>query len=328
MASGRGGLAGIIAGVLLSCGAASARAADAAPAFPVKAVRLVVPFSPGGGTDITARAIAQKLGERWGQQVVVDNRPGAAGNIGAEIVTRALADGHTLLAITATHTVSAALQAKVPYDLLRDLTPLSQVTSLPYLLLVHPMMPAHTVRELIVLSKTRAGGLTYGSSGVGSLAHLAGALLASSSGAQLLYVPYKGSAPAVADVMAAQLDMAFPTILQTAQVRSGRLRALAVTSLRRSAALPEVPTLSESGIPGYEINQWNGLLAPPAMSVALAARLGADINAVLALPEVKARLGADGSEAVGTSPAVFAALLHAEIDKWKRLSKDTGIRID
>jgi tripartite-type tricarboxylate transporter receptor subunit TctC len=166
------------------------------------------------------------------------------------------------------------------------------------------------------------------SNGIGSLAHLAGALLATASGAQLLYVPYKGSAPAVADVMAGQLDMAFPTILQASQVRSGRLRALAVTSLRRSAVLPEVPTISESGIPGYEINQWNGLLAPPTMPVALAARLSADINEVLALPEVKARLGADGSEAVGTSPAVFAALLRAEIEKWKRLSKDAGIRID
>jgi len=307
---------------------APALSADAAPAFPLKPVRLVVPFSPGGGTDITARAIAQKLGERWGHQVVVDNRPGAAGNIGAEIVTHALADGHTLLAITATHTVSAAPQSKISYDLLRDLTPLSQVTSLPYLLLVHPSMPARSVRELILLSKTRTGGLTYGSSGIGSLAHLAGALLATASGAQLLYVPYKGSAPAVADVMAGQLDMAFPTILQASQVRSGRLRALAVTSLRRSAVLPEVPTISESGIPGYEINQWNGLLAPPAMPVALAARLSADINEVLALPEVKARLGADGSEAVGTSPAVFAALLRAEIEKWKRLSKDAGIRID
>ena len=307
---------------------APALSADAAPAFPLKPVRLVVPFSPGGGTDITARAIAQKLGERWGHQVVVDNRPGAAGNIGAEIVTHALADGHTLLAITATHTVSAALQSKISYDLLRDLTPLSQVTSLPYLLLVHPSMPARSVRELLLLSKTRTGGLTYGSSGIGSLAHLAGALLATASGAQLLYVPYKGSAPAVADVMAGQLDMAFPTILQASQVRSGRLRALAVTSLRRSAVLPEVPTISESGIPGYEINQWNGLLAPPAMPVALAARLSADINEVLALPEVKARLGADGSEAVGTSPAVFAALLRAEIEKWKRLSKDAGIRID
>ena len=260
--------------------------------------------------------------------MVVDNRPGAAGNIGAEIVTHALADGHTLLAITATHTVSAALQSKISYDLLRDLTPLSQVTSLPYLLLVHPSMPARSVRELILLSKTRTGGLTYGSSGIGSLAHLAGALLATASGAQLLYVPYKGSAPAVADVMAGQLDMAFPTILQASQVRSGRLRALAVTSPRRSAVLPEVPTISESGIPGYEINQWNGLLAPPAMPAALAARLSADINEVLALPEVKARLGADGSEAVGTSPAVFAALLRAEIEKWKRLSKDAGIRID
>ena len=167
---------------------APALSADAAPAFPLKPVRLVVPFSPGGGTDITARAIAQKLGERWGHQVVVDNRPGAAGNIGAEIVTHALADGHTLLAITATHTVSAALQSKISYDLLRDLTPLSQVTSLPYLLLVHPSMPARSIRELILLSKTRTGGLTYGSSGIGSLAHLAGALLATASGAQLLYL--------------------------------------------------------------------------------------------------------------------------------------------
>ena len=301
---------------------------SAAQTFPSKPVRLIVPFSAGGGTDITSRAIAQKLGERWGHQVVVDNRPGAAGNIGAEIVSHAVPDGYTLLAITATHTVSAALQSKISYDLLRDLTPLSQVTSLPYLLLVHPSMPAKTVRELIALSKTKAGGLTYGSSGIGSLAHLAGALLATASGTQLLYVPYKGSAPAVADVIAGQLDMAFPTILQATHVRSGRLRAIGVTSLKRSAALPEVPTIAESGVPGYEINQWNGLLAPPKMASALIARLSSDINDVLAQADVRSRLGADGSEAVGTSPQAFAELLRAEIAKWKKLSKDAGIKIE
>ncbi len=300
----------------------------AAADFPVKPVRLLVPFSAGGGTDITARALAQKLGERWGHQVVVDNRPGAAGDIGAEIVAHAVPDGYTLLAITATHTVSAALRSKPAYDLLRDLTPLSQVTSLPYMLVVHPSLPAKTVRELIVLAKAKPGGLTYGSSGIGSLAHLAGALLATSSGAQVLYIPYKGSAPAVADVMGGQLDMAFPTILQATQVRSGRLRALAVTSLKRSAALPDVPTISESGVPGYEINQWNGLLAPPGLPAELVVRLSGDINEVLGLPEVKARLGADGSEAVGTTPQAFARLLRDEIAKWKKLSKDAGIKID
>ena len=300
----------------------------AAADFPVKPVRLLVPFSAGGGTDITARALAQKLGERWGHQVVVDNRPGAAGDIGAEIVAHAVPDGYTLLAITATHTVSAALRSKPAYDLLRDLTPLSQVTSLPYMLVVHPSLPAKTVRELIVLAKAKPGGLTYGSSGIGSLAHLAGALLATSSGAQVLYSPDKGSAPAVADVMGGQLDMAFPSILQATQVRSGRLRALAVTSLKRSAALPDVPTISESGVPGYEINQWNGLLAPPGLPAELVVRLSGDINEVLGLPEVKARLGADGSEAVGTTPQAFARLLRDEIAKWKKLSKDAGIKID
>lgn len=299
-----------------------------AQSFPIKPIRLIVPFSPGGGTDITARAIAQKLGERWGHQVVVDNRPGAAGDIGADIVAHAVPDGYTLLAITATHTVSAALRPKIAYDLLRDLTPLSQVTSLPYMLVVHPALPAKTVRELIALAKTRNGGLTYGSSGIGSLGHLAGALLTTMSGAQVLYVPYKGSAPAVADVMAGQLDMAFPTILQATQVRGGRLRAIGVTGLKRSAALPDVPTIAEAGVPGYEINQWNGLLAPPKMPAALMARLSADINDVLAQADVRARLGADGSEAVGTSPQFFAELLRTEIAKWKKLSKDAGIRID
>jgi tripartite-type tricarboxylate transporter receptor subunit TctC len=301
--------------------------ASAADVFPSKPVRLIVPFSAGGGTDITARALAQKLGDRWGHQVVVDNRPGAAGDIGAEIVAHAAPDGYTLLAITATHTVSAALRTKMSYDLVRDLTPLSQVTSLPYMLVVHPASPAKTVRELIALSKGKPGGLTYGSSGIGSLAHLAGAMLANASGTQFLYVPYKGSAPAVADVMGGQLDMAFPSILQTTQVRSGRLRAIAVTSLKRSAALPEVPTISES-IPGYEINQWNGMLAPPGLSAALAARLSSDINDVLAMPEVKTRLGADGSEAVGTTPQAFGKLLRDEIAKWKKLSKDAGLKID
>ena len=315
-----GALAGILACFATSC--------VWPQEFPTRPVRLIVPFSPGGGTDITARAIAQKLSERWGRQVVVDNRGGASGNIGAEIVARAAPDGYTLLVITATHTVYAALQARGSFDLLADLVPLSQVTSLPYLLLISSSLPARSIKELVALSKTKPGGVTYGSSGVGSLGHLAGALLASSTSANLSYIPYKGGAAALADVMAGQIDMAFPTILQAAHVRSGRLRALAVTGTARSSALPEIPTMIEAGVPGYEINQWNGIVAPRGTPPALAARLSSEVNAVLAAPDVKTRLATDGSEAVGTTPQQFSAHLRAEIGKWKKLSKEAGIRIE
>ena len=318
-----------LAGKLFCCITGALACCSHAQEFPTRPVRLIVTFTPGGGTDITARVIAQKLTVRWGQQVVVDNRPGAAGNIGAEIVARAAPDGYTLLVITATHTVNAALQSKASYDLLTDLTPLTQVTSLPYVLLAHSSLPAKSIKELIALSKARPAGLTYGSSGIGSLGHLAGALLASRTSAHLLYVPYKGGAAALADVIAGQIDLSFPTILQaTHYVRSGRLRGLAVTTVKRSTALPEVPTMIEAGVPGYDINQWNGMLAPRGMPGGLAGRLSGDINAVLAMPEVKASLAADGSEAVGTTPAEFSACIRAEIGKWKKLSQDAGIKID
>jgi tripartite-type tricarboxylate transporter receptor subunit TctC len=320
----------VLLGIAGGLAAHAALAAAPSPSYPVRPVRLVLPFSPGGGTDITARAIGHKLSERWGQQVIIDNRPGAGGNIGAEIVARASPDGYTLLAITASHTVNRAVQGKTTFDLLTDLTPISLVTALPYAMLITPSLPAKTVKEFVALAKSKPGGITYGSSGVGSLGHLSGALLGSSTGANanMLYVPYRGGAAAVSDVIAGQLNMTFATVLQAPNVRAGKLRALAVTTLVRSPAMPDVPTMVEAGIPGYEVKQWNGMLAPPRMPAALLARLNTDINAVLHLPDVKDRLAADGSEAVGTTPQEFGRYLKAEVDRWKVLSEKVGIKVE
>ena len=319
-------LAGIV-----SAAAALMMPASAWPqAFPNRPVRLVLPFTAGGGTDITARAIAQKLSESWGQQVIVDNRPGAGGNIGAELVARSTPDGHTVLAITASHSVNRALQNKLSYDLLTDLAPITLVTSLPYALLVTPSLPAKSIKELVALAGTKPGGLTYGSSGLGSLGHLSGVLLGAitSTSANLLYVPYKGGSAAVADVMGGQINMTFATVLQAPVVRSGKLRALAVTTLKRSRALPEVPTMVEAGVPGYEINQWNGILAPARTPARLVSRLNADINAILGLPEVKDRLASDGSETIGTTPQEFGTYLRAEVEKWTKLGAKVGVKIE
>ncbi len=299
-----------------------------AQSFPTRPVRLIVPFSAGGGSDITARAIGHKLSERWGQQVIVENRLGAAGNIGAEVVARAAPDGYTLLVITATQSVNAALHTRMTYDLTTDLTPLSQVTSLPYVVMVHPSLPVKSIKEFVALAKQRTEGLTYGSSGIGSLGHLSGALLTSLTGAHLLYIPYKGGAASVADVIGGQINFTFSAILHAQHARSGKLRALAVTTLKRSAVMPQIPTMIEAGIPGYDINQWNGILGPKGLPAPLAARISNDINDTLRLPDVKERLASDGSEAVGTTGPAFAEMLRTEIAKWQKVGRQAGIKIE
>ena len=302
---------------------------DAAPDYPVKPIRLIVPFAPGGGTDITARTIAQKLSERWGQQVVVDNRPGANGTIGLDLAAHAPADGYTLTMISASHTVNVSLIRKLPYNLPGDFAPITQATSQPYALVVHPSVPAKSVRELVALAKAKPGTLNYGSSGTGGLSHLSGALFASLAHINITHIPYKGGNPAMTDVIAGQIQMLFSTLLQSdAHIKSGRLRALAVTTKKRSPAAPELPTMQEAGIAGYEVAGWYGVLAPGKTPRPVVAKLNREIVGILHMPETRARLSGDGSEPVGSTVDEFSAHLRSEIAKWAKVVKEAGIRAD
>jgi len=303
--------------------------AETAQAYPSKPIRLIVPFAPGGGTDITARAIAQKLTERWGQQVVVDNRPGANGTIGLDLAAHAPADGYTLTMISASHSVNVSLFRKLPYDLIQDFAPVTQATSQPYALVVHPSVPAKSVQDLVALARAKPGALNYGSSGSGGFSHLSGALFASLARINITHIPYKGGNPALTDVIAGQIQMLFSTLLQSdAHIRSGRLRALAVTTTKRSPAAPDVPTMQEAGVAGYEVSGWYGMLAPGKTPRPVVARLNQEVTGILQMPEIKARLSGDGSEPVGSTSEAFAAHIKSEIAKWAKVVKEAGIRVE
>ena len=314
--------------------AASAAAASfilalpaAAQGYPVKPIRLVIPFAPGGGTDITGRAIAQRMAEAWGQSVVVDNRPGANGTTAVETVVKAPADGYTLTMITSSHSVNSTLYPKLGYDLLRDLAPITQATSQPYALIIHPSVPAQSLKELIALARAKPEGLNYGSSGNGGFSHLAAAMFSSQAGVRLTHVPYRGGSPAMADVVGGQIQMMFSTILQSSpHIRAGKLRPVAVTTRTRSRALPDVPTMVESGLPNYVIAGWYGVLAPAKTPRPIVDQLNREIVRILHLPEVVERLAADGSEPVGSTPEEFGAHIRAEIARWRKVIQDAGIR--
>lgn len=313
------------------CAAAAVLACCALPvaaqAYPVKPIRLVIPFAPGGGTDITGRAIAQRLSEAWGQAVVVDNRPGANGTTAVDTVVKAPGDGYTLTMITSSHSVNSTLYPKLGYDLLRDLAPITQATSQPYALIVHPSVPAQSLKELIALARARPESVNYGSSGNGGFSHLAGAMFASQAGVRLTHVPYRGGSPAMADVIGGQIQMLFSTILQSSpHIKAGKLRALAVTTRTRSRALPDVPTMVESGMPNYVVAGWYGVLAPVKTPRPVIDRLNREIVRILHLPEVVERLAADGSEPVGSTPEEFGAHIRAEIARWRKVIEDAGIR--
>jgi len=297
--------------------------------YPTKPIRLIVPFAPGGGTDITARSIALKLTEAWGQTVVADNRAGANGTIGVEIAAKSAPDGYTLTMISSSHSVNVSLYKKLPYDLIKDLSPITQATTQPYALVVHPSVAAKSVRELIALAKAKPGTLNYGSSGTGGLSHLSGALLSSLAGLTMTHVPYKGGAPAMTDVIAGQIQMLFSTILQShAHIKAGRLRALAVTTAKRSAGAPELPTMQEAGVPGYEVAGWYGVLAPAKTPQPIIAKLNLEIVKILQTQEMKDRLSADGSEPVGSTPEQFGAHIKSEVTKWSKVVREAGIKAE
>ncbi|MES2714850.1 MAG: tripartite tricarboxylate transporter substrate binding protein [Pseudomonadota bacterium] len=297
--------------------------------FPNRPVRLVVPFPPGGPVDTVARAVGQKLAELWGQPVVVDNRAGAGGQVGADHVAKAAPDGYTVFVCSIHHTVLPALRPKMPYDIQKDFVPLTFGARFPIVLVVHPGVEAKTVAELVALDKRQPGTLSYASSGNGGGTHLAGELFNLQAGTKLLHVPYKGSAPAMGDVLGGQVQMMFadaPTALP--QVRGAKVRALGVAQAQRSELFPGVPTFAEAGVQGYDAYSWAGFVAPAATPRDVAARLSADIARVLALPEVKARLHDAGAEPAPTSAEAFGQFLGSELAKWGRVVKAGNIQAD
>lgn len=295
--------------------------------YPARPIRLIVPFPPGGGTDITARAVAQKLSESWGQTVVVDNRPGANGTIGVDIAAKSAPDGHTLTMISSSHAVNTSLYTRQPYDLLKDLTPITQATSQPYVLVINPSVPAKSVKELVGVAKAKPGALNYGSSGTGGISHLAGALLGSLTGTSLVHIPYKGGAPATIDVISGQIQIMFGTLLLNGpHIKAGRLRVLAVTTPQRWPGTPDLPTMQEAGVPGFVITQWYGLLAPAKTPQPTVAKLSKEIARILHQPDVKEKLAADGADAVGNTPEQFGAHIQSETAKYGKLIKQIGLK--
>ncbi|MEO8675947.1 MAG: tripartite tricarboxylate transporter substrate binding protein [Casimicrobiaceae bacterium] len=301
-----------------------------AQTYPAKPIRLVVPFPPGGATDILARDVAQKLTEAWGQQVIVDNRPGAGGNIGSELVAKAAPDGYTLeMGTVGTHAINASLYAKMPYDHVKDFAPVILVAGVPNVLVVNPALPANSVAELIAYAKANPGKLNFASSGNGTSIHLSGELFKFMAGVQMTHVPYKGSAPALQDLLGGQVQLMFDNLPPSLpQIKAGKLRALAVTSLTRAPALPDVPTMAEAGLPGFEASSWFGVLAPAGTPPAIVTKLNAEIAKWLATPEAKERLSKQGANAAGGTPEDFAKHIAAETAKWAKVVKDSGAKID
>ncbi len=313
---------------LACCGTTAAVAAEAA--FPVRPVRFIVPFAPGGSTDTLARTLAQRLSDAFGQQVVVDNRAGGNGNIGTEIVARAVPDGHTIvLGYIANLGIGPSLYASLPFDPLKDFAPVTLLAVSPNILVAHPAVPVKTVKELIAYTRANPQKVNYASAAVASLGHLAGELLNSSAGIRMQHVPYKGSGQAVIDLLAGQVQIMFSGMSSVMpHIRAGKLRPLAVTGAQRSAATPDVPTIAESGYPGFEASAWYGVLAPAGTPKPVVARLNGEILRALKIPEVRERLENVGFEIVGGTPEAFGIYMKNEIAKWAKVVKASGVRAE
>lgn len=302
--------------------------AASAAEYPARPLRLVVPFTPGGTTDILARVVGARLGEVLGQSVVVENRPGAGGNLGAEAVARAAPDGYTLLMGTlGTQVTNAYLYARMPYDAAKDFAPVTLVANSPNVLLTNASQPVRSVADVIALAKKEPGRINYASTSTGGSPHLSGELLVSMAGVRMQHVPYKGAAPAMTDLLAGQVELMFDNLPSAlAQIRAGKVRALAVTSPQRSPVLPDVPTVQESGLQGYVVNSWFGLLAPAGTPPEIVARLQKAAAGVLAEPSVRQRIEQLGAMPGGDTPAAFAAIIRADHDKWSRVIRQAGIQ--
>ena len=315
----------VLAGAVL----AAAAPAALAQAYPAKPVRMIAASSPGSAVDIVARIVAQKLGEQLGQQVIVDNRAGAGGNLGAELAAKAVPDGYTLFMGTPAHAINTGLYSKLNYDLMRDFAPVSQVTSGQYVIVVHPSLPVKSVKELIALARARPGALNYASAGNGNATHLAGELFDSTARVKLVHVPYKGSGPALTDLVGGQVHLMFCNLTAALpQVRSGRIRALAVTGQTRAAAAPDLPTVIEAGVPGYVVISWFGVLVPAATPRELVNRLNADLARAMGASDIRERLAGEGAEPTVGTPAQFAAFIKNEIAQWTKVIRDAGIKAE
>ncbi|MGZ8154863.1 MAG: Bug family tripartite tricarboxylate transporter substrate binding protein [Burkholderiales bacterium] len=316
----------------LCCGllAALGPAMAEAQTYPARPVRLIIPFSAGGAADVPGRILSNRLSEALGQQVVIDNRPGAGSTIGAEAAAKSPPDGYTLFMISNTHFVSAALHKKLNYDSLNDFTPITQITSAPNVLIVHPSMPAKNVKELVALAKARPGEINYASSGNGSTQHLTGALFCRMAGINMTHIPYRGSGPVTADLIAGQVQVGFPGIAgMLPHIKSGRLRPLGVSSAKRSPELPDVPTIAEAGIKGYEMVAWFGVAAPKGLPRDIQTRLHADLLKILKTPDMQKSMRTVGQEvAYQERPEQFFDFMKVEAAKWAKVVQESGARIE
>ncbi len=304
--------------------------ASAVPAqdFPTRPIRMIIPFSAGGATDTPGRILAQKLSDTLGHQVVVDNRPGAGSTIGADLAAKAQPDGHTLLLTATPLVISASLYKKLPYDPINAFAPITQIGSAPNVLVIHPSLPANSVQELTVLARAQPGKIDYASSGNGSAQHLFGALFLSMAKINMMHIPYKGSGPATADLLGGQVKVGFPGIaLALPHHKAGRLRALAVTTAQRSPQMPDVPSIAEAGVPGYDATLWHGLLVPRGTPGAIIAKLNREITRLLQTREVQTAFTNTGTDAVASTPEAFGAFVKAEHDKWGRVIREIGLQI-
>jgi tripartite-type tricarboxylate transporter receptor subunit TctC len=300
-----------------------------AQSWPTKPVRMIIAFPPGGPTDLVSRVLAQKLSEQLGQQVIVDNKPGAGGNIAAELAARAAPDGYTIFYNTSAIVIGPALYGKVNYDTLKDFAPVLLTASVPMVLVVNPQLPARSVKEFVDLAKTRSGALNYSSSGTGTITHLASAMMSTQTGIQTQHIPYKGSAPGLVDLASGQTQFMIDTINTVLPyVRDNRLRGLAVTSAKRSPLLPDLPTLAEAGISGFEAAAWQGIVVPTGTPNEIVQKLNAEVNKALAHPDIRSRLAAQGADILGGTPAEYAAYLRSEMPRWAKAVKDSGAKAE
>jgi len=318
-----------IVSVIFVAAALVASVTAVAQPYPARPVRVIVPLAPGGGSDYTARFIGARLSERLGQPVVVDNRPAASGIVGTDLVAKAAPDGYTLLLVFSTHAQSAQLFKKLPYDPIKDFAPITEVFATPLVLLVHPSQPIKTIKELVAYAKEHPGKLNYGTSGPGSSPHLMTELLNSMAGIQMTHVPYKGVASVMTALLGGELQIAYSNPVTGAPLwKAGKLRPLGMSGLKRSEAFPEIPTIDETGVPGYEALIWYGFMAPAKTPGAVVDRLHRDVVSVLKIPEVRQTLVAQGNDVIGNTPAEFAAFINKEADKWGALGKRLGISME
>lgn len=300
-----------------------------ATTYPDKPIRFVVPYPPGGGTDVIARIVQDRLRAALGQSIIIENRGGAGGSIGTEVVARSAPDGYTVLFTLSSHTINPAIFSKLSFDTARDFEPVGIVCSLPQILVANPQFPANTVQQLLAMAKDKPGSLSYASVGNGSPGHLAGEMMKIRTGTQLTHIPYRGGGPAVTDVVSGQVPLLWVSIPAAAQfVKQKQLKALAVSTLKRSTAFPDVPTMQESGISDFEVDSWYAMFVPAKTPRAIIDRLNAALNTVLKEPEIREKLLAQGSEAVGGTPEQLGAVVNAELPKWAKLVKDAGIKAD